>query len=100
MGGLPMRLKYLDRFPDRHGKERLYFRRPGGKRIPLPGPIGSPEFIAAYAAALAAQPSDKKPPDAGAPGTFQRLRAQYFGSVDFLRTKPSSQRTTRGILEP
>jgi integrase len=95
-----MRIKYLDRFIDRHGRKRLYFRRPGGKRIRMPGPVGSPEFIAAYAAALAATPSDKTLPDAGAPGTFRRLRVEYFGSIDFLRTKPSSQRTTRGILEP
>ncbi|MET0530861.1 MAG: tyrosine-type recombinase/integrase [Microvirga sp.] len=100
MGGLQMRLKYVDRFVDRHGKERLYFRRPGGQRTPMPGALGSPKFVEAYAAALAAKPGNKAPPDAGAPGTFRRLRAEYFGSIDFLRTKPSSQRTTRGILEP
>ena len=43
---------YVERWCDRHGKIRLYFRRRGAKRIPLP-PIGSLEFEQTYAAALA-----------------------------------------------
>ena len=48
-------LRYVDRFVDRHGYVRHYFRRPGGKRFALPGVPGSDEFMAAYKAALAGE---------------------------------------------
>ena len=40
------RLPYVQKFKDRHGHERHYFRR-NGSRTPLPAP-GSPEFRKAY----------------------------------------------------
>ena len=41
--------KYVDRFVDRHGKPRHYFRpRKGGRRIRLLGDPGTPEFERAY----------------------------------------------------
>jgi len=46
-------LKFVQRFRDRHGKLRHYFRRPGAKRVPLPGLPGSLDFMVAYQAALA-----------------------------------------------
>jgi len=45
-------LAHINRYRDRHGKLRLYFRRPGGKNFVLPGEPGSAEFMAAYNAAL------------------------------------------------
>jgi hypothetical protein len=48
--------KYCHGFIDRHGKPRWYFRRPGFKRVPLPGLPWSREFMAAYEQALAGQP--------------------------------------------
>jgi hypothetical protein len=36
-----------------YGKIRRYLRRPGSKRLPLPGTPGSRQFIAAYEAGLA-----------------------------------------------
>src|SRR5208283_1852677 len=47
------RLKYIKRFRDRHGHERVYLRRKGQKSIPLPN-LKDPTFLAAYQAALAA----------------------------------------------
>jgi hypothetical protein len=40
--------KFVQGFVDRHGRPRFYFRRPGFKRVPLPGLPWSPEFMAAY----------------------------------------------------
>jgi hypothetical protein len=57
---MPINLKYVDRFWDRYGSLRHYFRRPGQKAIPLPGKPGSPEFITAYAAALAREQPAKR----------------------------------------
>jgi hypothetical protein len=41
-----IRLKNIDRFVDRHGKQRYYYRVGQGARIPLKGEPGSREFIA------------------------------------------------------
>jgi hypothetical protein len=48
-----LKLKYIHRFRDRHGKTRHYFRRPGFNGTALPGLAGSAEFMEAYQAALA-----------------------------------------------
>jgi len=45
------RFRHVDRFIDRHGKPRCYFRAGRGPRIRLPGEPGSAEFLAAYATA-------------------------------------------------
>jgi hypothetical protein len=50
-----IRLPYVQEYRDRHGKARRYFRRPGYKRVALPGTPGSPSFMAAYEAALVAE---------------------------------------------
>jgi hypothetical protein len=47
-----LNLPYVQRFRDRHGKLRHYFRRPVCKRTPLPGAVGSKEFMLAYQEAL------------------------------------------------
>ena len=46
-------LRYVNEYRDVRGKLRRYFRRPGHKRIPLPGLPGSDEFMSAYQAAVA-----------------------------------------------
>ena len=48
-----IKLRYVNEFIDRHGKLRYYFRRPGSRSVPLPGLVGSVEFMTAYQAALA-----------------------------------------------
>jgi len=47
------RLPYVQEYRDRHGRLRRYFRRPGSRRIPLPGRPGSQEFMTAYNTAQA-----------------------------------------------
>ena len=42
-----VRLKHVDRFTDRHGRARYYFRRGKGKGMPLPGRPGTEEFMLA-----------------------------------------------------
>jgi hypothetical protein len=63
-----IRLKYVDRFIDRHGQVRYYFRRCKGPRIPLPGAPGSDDFMEAYRKAFGGAP---KPKPAGAEGLAQ-----------------------------
>src|SRR5262245_19328755 len=100
MGRLQMqRPPYLNIMPARRGGMRILLRRPGCKAVTLPGPLGSASFYAAYAAAMAAEPGVKPPKTAAASGTFDRLITEYLASTKFLRTKQSSQRVTRGILD-
>jgi hypothetical protein len=56
VAGRPPRIRYVQRWVDRRpGRTHYYFRRRGKvtKKIALPGIPGSPEFMAAYQAALA-----------------------------------------------
>jgi integrase len=97
-----LRLKYVHRFPDRHGKVRHYFRRPGFKQIPLPGLPGSEEFMLAYQAALAGQAAP--PVEIGSsrtkPGTINALVVAYLKSTDFKDgLAPETQRARRRIIE-
>jgi integrase len=93
-------LRYVDRFVDRHGHVRHYFRRPGGRRLALPGVPGSDEFMAAYKAALAAEDVPPAQPKVrGEPGTFSRLAAQYFVSPDFLRLRTRTQYVYRLVID-
>jgi integrase len=94
-----IRLDYVHRFRDRHGKPRFYFRR-HGRRTPLPGPPGSTEFMAAYSAALATTP---RATDIGAArtiaGSINAMVVGYLGSAAFAQLAPASQRQYRRIFE-
>ncbi len=94
-----IKLKYIDRFVDRHGRERYYFRRDRGPRIALPGRPGTPEFMAAYERAAIGEVVERGPKQRGAPGTFDRLVQDYFSSPEFLRLAPSSQKSYRSVIE-
>lgn len=95
-----IRLAYIHEFMDRHGKVRRYFRRPGFKRVPLPGLPGSPEFNAAYEAALAGSPAPKQIGSSRTmPGTVNALIISYYASTEFLTLAPSSQKSRRIRVE-
>ncbi len=97
--GMTLQLKYIDRFKDRHGKIRLYYRPPGSKRIALPDE-NDRGFLAAYQAAVAAaEPIEKKARVRGDEGTFDRLAFDYYRSTDFLGLKPSTQAKNRGLID-
>src|SRR5258708_769203 len=94
------RLSYIHEYRDRHGKLRRYFKRKGGKGIPLPGLPGSDEFMAAYRAAEAGVATK---PEIGAsrtdPGTINALCVLYYKSVEWDALVPDSQRRRRNIIE-
>jgi integrase len=92
-------LKHVDRFVDRCGYVRHYFRRDRGARILLPGEPGSDEFMRAYEAALASGPQPSKAKRRGAPGTFDDLLQTYFESMAFVRLAQSSRETYRLTAE-
>lgn len=94
-----IKLKYVDRFKDRQGQWRYYFRRGKGPRIALPGKAGTPEFMAAYQGALELPESKAEPGLRGAPGTFDRLVQDYFASADYLRLSDNTRHVYRLVIE-
>lgn len=93
--------RYVHAFTDRHGKPRFYFRRPGVKRVPLPGLPYSPDFMAAHEALMQGEPPPKL--DIGAsrtkPGTLNAVLVAFYRSTRFTGLEPNTQSTYRGILE-
>ncbi|MFN3746470.1 MAG: tyrosine-type recombinase/integrase [Hyphomicrobiaceae bacterium] len=94
-----VRLKHIDRFRDRHGRWRYYYRAGRGKRVALAGAPGSPEFMLAYEQAARGEPVERLRKERGAPGTFDRLVQDYFTSPDYLRLGLATQRAYRGVIE-
>jgi integrase len=96
-----LKLKYIHRFRDRHGKTRHYFRRPGFKGTALPGLPGSAEFMEAYQAALAGDtvPRIEIGASRTKPGSVAAAVTAYFQSIAFGNLAPDTQRQRRRILE-
>ena len=66
-------------------------------RGPLPGAVGSVEFMAAYQDYLG---STGRRPATKVEGSLGRLITEYYASRPFADLKPSSRRTYRYVLEP
>jgi integrase len=92
-----IKLHYVHEYRDRHGKLRRYVRRPGSRRVALPGLPGSPEFMQAYHDAMSGPVLRASAPK---PGTLASLAAEYLGSAEFANLKSSSQATYRLTLGP
>ena len=89
--------KYVQRYKDRHGKVRHYFRRPGYRRVALPGEPGSPSFTSAYNQALNGAPVG---PVCRAPtGSLSSVLFDYYQSASWADLKPQTQATYRAILD-
>ena len=86
---------------DRHGKPRYYLRRPGHKKIPLPGLPWSPQFMAAREAALKgewgkAEVGAKRTVE----GTVSAALVSNYGSKAFTdELAKLTQQNRRAILE-
>jgi integrase len=93
-----LKLKYINEYIDRTGKLRRYFKRSGKQLGPLPGDVGSEEFMAAYAAYLAEKPvaavrsmhSD----------SLHKLVVDFYGGRMFTDLKPSTRQLYKYALEP
>jgi integrase len=90
--------KFVHGFIDRHGKARFYFRRPGFKRVPLPGLPWSPEFMEAYENAVAGQPAQIGSSRIK-PGTLRALAASYFATPAFRTKSSATQYSYRNIID-
>lgn len=92
--------RFTHGYVDRHGKPRWYVRRRGFKSIPLPGLPWSPEFMAAYEAAMAGQgPRREIGVSRTKTGSISALVVKFYRSAEWVGLAPSTQVTYRGILE-
>jgi len=91
-------LRYVQRYRDFRGKVRHYVRRRGKPNVPLPGLPGSPEFMAAYASAIA---SDCHAPPAvrHKEGTVGYLVERFYRSSSFINRAPATQKVYRIIMD-
>ncbi|MCO5130037.1 MAG: tyrosine-type recombinase/integrase [Xanthobacteraceae bacterium] len=93
--------KHLHVYNDRHGRQRIYFRRGGQSRVVLPGPLYSEQFWTAYHKAKEGVPAE--PPSIGAErtkaGTMGALIAQYYKSAAFTGLADATRSTYRNQLE-
>lgn len=91
---------FVERWRDRHGKVRVYFRKDKGPRLPLPDALGSVEFNAAYQAALLGQPAPLRDRSVrAAPGTLAALVASYMKSAEYIRLRDTSKAGYNSRLE-
>lgn len=92
--------KFTQGFVDRHGRARFYFRRPGFKRVPLPGLPWTPTFMAAYQEAMGA-PSivGQAGADRIVPRSLRALAILYYDSAAFKALKPVTQGVYRNIID-
>lgn len=92
-------LPYVQRFKDRHGHLRHYYRRPGFARLPLPGVPGSAEFMAAYAEADARAPRINPAVKRVQPRSINALVIEYYRSQEFLQLEERTRYTYRNMLD-
>ncbi len=93
-----LKIKYVDEYRDHTGTLRRYFRR-GGKRLgPLPGEVGSVEFMTAYAAFLAEKPTAAK--TVLHKDSLAKLIIDFYGHRMFTDLKPNTRQAYRYVLDP
>lgn len=96
---MKVKIKHVDHWKDRYGKERFYFRKGQGKRIPLRGPLGSPEFLEDYTNAVNGVTKVKPTYKRAQPESLRWLVEQYYQSAAFKEIGNGYRKTRRGILD-
>jgi integrase len=92
--------RYVQGFADRHGHPRYYFRRPGFKRIPLPGLPRSNEFMARYHELMADKPEPSQiGSDRVVPRSIRALAINYYDSAAFKALKPITKNVYHHIID-
>lgn len=93
--GLPI---YASAFTDRHGRQRVRFRRTGCSTAYALSAPGTAEFTQEYREWL-----DSAPPPIAAnranPGSFDDLIARFYRSAEWSSLKETTQATYRGEIE-
>lgn len=84
---------------DRHGNERVYYRRKGKKKVRLWETPGTPEFLEELEKAKALAETAGAAPGEIIPGSLRALCVAYFDAAPFKLLGDNTQIVRRGILE-
>jgi hypothetical protein len=93
-----IKLPHIQQFIAR-GKVHYYFRKPGSKRVRLPGLPGSAEFMTAYQLALDSAPRIEVGAGRTVPGSVNAAAVAYYKSASFKERSPDTQRFRRNVIE-
>ena len=91
------RPKYVNAYTDRHGRVRIYLRKPGAPQIALPGPIGSEAFLKAYHAAM--EGAGELLAATVPAGSISSAIERYYGSLEYKALATITQSTYRNTFE-
>lgn len=93
--------KYVSAFLDRHGKERLRFRRKGFADYYFRAAFGTPAFMQEYRACLDGIAAAAIDPgaDRAVPGSFNSLIASYYRTPDWLSPSDATRANRRRVIE-
>jgi integrase len=96
---MQVRLKFINTWTDHLGRQRYRFRRRGFPRVELPvgADPNSPEFMAAYSAALKGEKVGEAPALGGS-GTVANAIAEFLNSTTFRDSAASTQNLRRPML--
>lgn len=102
MQDMPKRqLPYLNRQPGRHGNGKVYWyvRVRHGARISIEGEYGTPEFMAAYRAALGGEAVKAPPAPRASKGTVRWLIDMWKRSSDWNGSEPATRKQRDHFLK-
>jgi integrase len=91
--------RYVHEYHDRHGKPRIYLRRPRKPQVALPGPLYSQAFWTAYHEAMVGIAPVAKGSEAVARGSVSEAVVRYYSSAEYKRLATSTKVTYRSIIE-
>lgn len=90
--------RYCSAFTDRHGKQRIRFRRTGWATRYAQAEPGTPEFTQEYRT-WEREGRIQTGADRMVAGSWDDLIARFYRSASFLKRRPETQRSYRGELE-
>jgi integrase len=94
-----LRLPYIHRFKDRHGRTRYYARPPGRKQVPLRGVPGDQQFMTDYHSALSYSPRETIGADRTKVGSVSDVIIAYYKDNSFCALAEGTRMMRRAVLE-
>jgi integrase len=91
--------KHIQLYRDRHGKQRIYFRKPGTPLVPLPGPLYSEAFWTAYHKAMAGESLKAVGASRMKAGSLSALIVEYYTSAEYKTLADSTKAAYRRVLD-
>ena len=93
--------KYVTQFRDRHGKNRLRFRKKGHSAYYFKAAAWTDDFLREYHACLRGEvaPSIEPASKPTRPGSIDALVSHYYKSPEFQGLSDSTKKTYMGIIE-